>query len=216
MMDTVKILGSVQIAASSMGDHMSTLVIDGHPNPDSLCAALASAYVEGNPSARLLALRDVSFDPHMRWGYTRRMEMEPELEAARQAIRDASHVVFVSPVWWRSVPALLKGFVDRALLPQQDYRYNERGLPEGLLKGRSARVILTSDTPLALQPLLPGTALRSFTHGTLGLCGFKPVRVTRFAPVKDSTPEQRAAWLERTRALGAREHERLARATVAA
>ncbi len=176
----------------------ATLVIDGHPNPDSLCAALARTYADNATDARLLAVRDLDFDVHMRYGYTRHMPMEPDLADARAAIREAQHIVIVTPVWWRSVPALLKGFLDRALLPREDYRYTERGLPEGLLAGRTARVVVTSDTPRILQRLLPDTRLRSLTHGTLRFCGIGPVRVTRFATVKNSTPEVRARWLAET------------------
>ena len=102
---------------------MSALVIDAHPNPDSLISALAAAYASAHDDARLLALRDLEFDVHMRYGYTKRMQIEPDLADARQAIRDADHIVIATPVWWRSVPALLKGGLDRALLPQEDYRY---------------------------------------------------------------------------------------------
>lgn len=172
------------------------LVIDGHPNPDSLCAAIARTYAENSTDARLVAVRDLAFDVHMRHGYTRRMPIEPDLADARDAIRDARHLVVVTPVWWRSTPAVLKGFLDRALLPQEDYRYTKRGLPEGLLGGRSARVFITSDTPHFLQPVMPDTRLRSLTRGTLAFCGFSPVRATRFAPVKGSTAQQRAGWLE--------------------
>lgn len=172
------------------------LVIDGHPNPDSLCASIARTYAEKATDARLLAVRDLDFDVHMRHGYVRRMPIEPDLADARGAIREARHLVVVTPVWWRSTPAMLKGFLDRALLPQEDYRYTDRGLPEGLLKGRGARVFITSDTPHYLQPVLPDTRLRSLTRGTLAFCGFSPVRTTRFAPVKASTPERRAEWLE--------------------
>lgn len=187
----------------------TTLVIDGHPNAGSLCAALATAYAGAHEDARLLALRDLDFDVHMRFGYTQRMPIEPDLAGARQAVRDARHVVVVTPVWWRSVPALLKGFLDRALLPQEDYRYTDKGLPEGLLKGRTGRIIATADTPVVLQPLMPDTRLRSLSHGTLRLCGISPVEVTRFAPVNKSTPAKRQAWLREVERLGARDAARL-------
>lgn len=48
----------------------STLVLDAHPNPGSLCAALAERYAGAHPDARLLRLRDLDFDPHLRHGYT--------------------------------------------------------------------------------------------------------------------------------------------------
>ena len=174
-----------------------TLVLDAHPNPASLCAALAETYAGAHPAARLIALRDLDFDLHMRHGYTRRMEIEPDLAAARAAVREAAHLVVVTPVWWRSVPALLKGFFDRALLPQEEYRYRDNGFPQGLLAGRTARVVATADTPAALSWLLPDTRLRTLRRGTLGFCGIKPRRFDYLAPVSHSTPEQRQAWLER-------------------
>ncbi|WP_150462350.1 NAD(P)H-dependent oxidoreductase [Nesterenkonia ebinurensis] len=189
---------------------MSTvLVIDGHPNPDSLSAAIARAYADHCADARLLAVRDMDFDVHMRFGYTQRMPTEPDLADARRAIRAAQHLVITTPVWWRSTPAMLKGFLDRALLPKEDYRYTKRGLPEGLLTGRSARVFITADTPRVLQGMMPDSRLRSLTRGTLGFCGFKPVRVTRFAPVKGSTAQRRDEWLATVRHLAGEDAARL-------
>jgi NAD(P)H dehydrogenase (quinone) len=173
----------------------TTLVLDAHPNPESLTAAIAQTYASHAADARLLPLRDLQFDLHMRYGYRGRMPIEPDLAEARAAIRAAEHLVIATPVWWRSTPALLKGFLDRALLPREDYRYSKRGIPEGLLGGRSARVFATSDTPALLQPIMPDTRLRSLSRGTLGFCGFSPVRVTRFAPVKTTSPERREDWL---------------------
>lgn len=182
----------------------TSLIIDAHPNPESLTAGIARTYATHATDARLISLRDLQFDLHMRHGYRQRMPIEPDLADARAAIRAAEHLVIATPVWWRSTPALLKGFLDRALLPHEEYQYSKRGLPEGLLGGRTARVFATSDTPRALQPLMPDTRLRSLTHGTLRFCGIAPVRVTRFAPVKSSSPQQRTEWL--------RTVERLARA----
>lgn len=191
---------------------MPALVIDAHPNPDSLVAALATAYAEGHGDARVIRLRDLDFDVHMRFGYTQRMPIEPDLAEARRAIRDADHLVIVTPVWWRSVPALLKGFLDRALLPQQDYRY-KGNLPEGLLTGRTGRIIATSDTPALLARVLPDTRLDSLRSGTLGLCGIKPVRMRRLGPVRTSSQEQRESWLRLVAADGAKDAARAPRRT---
>lgn len=50
------------------------LVIDGHPDVGSYCAALAHAYVEGAGASghevRLLRLRDMRFDPVLHGGFT--------------------------------------------------------------------------------------------------------------------------------------------------
>ena len=115
---------------------MSALVIDGHPDARSLTAALAQRYADGHGDARVLALRDLDFDPSLRYGYRERMTLEPDLIDAKAALQTADTVVVATPLWWGSVPALLKGFFDRALLPQQEYRYTKHGLVDGLLPAR--------------------------------------------------------------------------------
>lgn len=174
---------------------MPTLVIDGHPNPGSLCAALAANYAEAHGDATVLAVRDLAFDPNLRLGYTRRQDLEPDLERAWEQILAADHLVIVAPVWWGSVPALLKGFFDRLLLPRRAYRTKDNGLPEGLLAGRSGRVMVTTDSPWWYLPLVGDTTVKQLRTTTLRFCGVKPVAVNRFGRVKDSTVEQRRRWL---------------------
>ncbi|MFB2583395.1 NAD(P)H-dependent oxidoreductase [Herbiconiux liukaitaii] len=187
---------------------MPTLVIDGHPNPDSLCAALAARYAAEHGDATVLALRDLDFERDMRFGYTRRQELEPDLEQAWQQLVAADHVVVVTPIWWGSVPSLLKGFFDRVLLPQRAYRTKPNGFPEGMLGGRTGRVIVTTDSPLWYLPLVGDTTVRHVRTTTLKFCGITPVRATRLGPVKGSTPEQRAGWLAKVARLGASDRRR--------
>ncbi|WP_144721457.1 NAD(P)H-dependent oxidoreductase [Agrococcus jejuensis] len=176
---------------------MRTLVIDGHPDPDSLSAALAARYAAESDDARLLVVRDLDFDLVLRRGYRSDQPFEPDLADALQAIRDAEHVVVVTPVWWGSVPALLKGFLDRVLLYGEAFRYTERGLPVGLLAGRTGRLVVTSDSPRWYLPLVGDTTVRHLRTTTLRFCGIRPVRLTRVAGVRSSTSEQRQRWLDR-------------------
>ena len=99
--------------------HGGILVIDGHPDPESYCAALSSAYLEGAKERKIdiLRIRDLKFDPNLQFGYRKRTELEPDLIMCQELIRNASHLVWVYPVWWGSVPAILKGFLDRVLVP---------------------------------------------------------------------------------------------------
>lgn len=187
---------------------MSTLVIDGHPNPDSLCAALAVAYADAHGDATVLAVRDLAFDPNLRLGYTHRQELEPGLEFAWQQILAADHLVVVAPVWWGSVPALLKGFFDRVLLPRRAYRTKDNGLPEGLLTGRSGRVIVTTDSPWWYLPLVGDTTVKQLRTTTLRFCGIRSVAANRFGPVKGSSDAQRQAWIAKVARLGSADASR--------
>ncbi len=189
------------------------LIIDGHPNPDSLCAALAARYVqaaqEAGAQVQLLAIRDLAFDPVLHLGYRQRQRLEPDLIQAQAAILACKHLTLVTPVWWGSMPALLKGFLDRTLERGWAFRYAENGLPQGLLRGRSAHLVVTTDSPLWYLRWIQGDpTVRALVRSTLRFCGFAPVGLTRFGPVHHSTPQVRDRWLAQMSKLSG-EHARL-------
>lgn len=183
----------------------TALVIDGHPDALSLTAALARRYADEHGDARLLALRDLRFDPSLRFGYRERMELEPDLVDAKRALREAQTVVVATPLWWGSVPAILKGFFDRALLPQQEYRYSALGLPEGLLPARNGRLMLLADTPWYAAPFTGLPAQTQVARNTMRLCGIRSVRTHRMLGVKDASPERIDSWFDRAADLGRRD-----------
>lgn len=200
---------------------MSTLVIDGHPNPDSLCAALVRGYLTGNPAADHLAVRDLHFDPSLARGLHGPDDVEPDLADARLRILAASHVVVVTPTWWSSMPAILKGFFDRVFARHWAYRYNplppalgrlgiRGGVPERLLAGRTGRLLITSDTPEWMLRLTGDHPSKVIAKHILGFSGIKPVRVTRFGGVHWSDEATRAGWLEKAEALGRKDASRRA------
>ncbi len=184
------------------------LVILGHPRKDSFCGALANAYADGasakGKDVRFIALIDLDFDPVLRKGYREDADaLEPDLVRAREAITWCEHLTIVYPTWWGSTPALLKGFFDRAFLPGFAFRFRESQLWDGLLKGRSGRIMVTMDAP----PLLDRTEFssssrRSVAKATLGFCGVKPVHVSVFGSVKMSDAARRERWIAEARRKG--------------
>ena len=183
----------------------SALIIDGHPDARSLTAELARRYAAAHGDARILALRDLDFDPSLRFGYRERMELEPDLVDAKRALAEAQTVSVFTPLWWGSVPALLKGFFDRALLPQQEYRYSKLGFPQGLLTAANGRLFLLADTPWFLTPFTGLPAQTHVARGTMRFCGIRSVRTHRMLGVKDASPERIASWLSRAEELGRRD-----------
>lgn len=182
------------------------LLIQGHPAPDSFCQALASRYASAAVAAghelRELTLARLAFDPLLHQGYRGEQPLEADLLAAQADILWAEHLVFVYPIWWGSVPALLKGFLDRVLLPGFAFRYHKgKAFPEGLLKGRSADLLVSMDTPpwyfrwFYRQP-----GIWQMKTTTLEFCGVRPVRVLRCGPLIGSTPVRCARWLAQAEA----------------
>ena len=87
----------------------------------------------------------------------------------------------------------------------------KNGSPEGLLAGRTGRVIVTADSPPWYLRLVGDTTVRHVRDRTLAFCGIKPVHTTRFGPVKNSTLEKREGWLAKSASLGETDAARLAR-----
>lgn len=189
---------------------MNILVIIGHPDPESYCSALAHAYMEGAKGKatqiRTIDLSQISFDPNLKYGYRKRTELEDDLKEAQDLIRWADHLVIVYPTWWGTMPAILKGFFDRVLLPGFAYKYRE-GSPlwDKLLTGKTAHVMVTMDTPSWYNRLIYWQAGHLvMKRNILKFCGIKPVRVTEISGVNAAAEEKRRKWLEKVKQLGER------------
>ncbi|WP_066331184.1 NAD(P)H-dependent oxidoreductase [Azohydromonas lata] len=183
------------------------LVIAAHAPTGCYGAALAEAYVGHaryfGHQVRVLNLNMLQFDPVLHGGYRSVQPLEPDLAMAQEALRWAEHLTFIYPIWWGSVPAVLKGFLDRVLLPGFAFEYQPGNhFPEKLLKGRSAHIVATMDTPpwyFRWLYLAPG--LRQLKRNTLEFCGVRPVRTLALGPVLGSSSPRRARWLEKVRDL---------------
>ena len=185
------------------------LVILGQPQRHSYGGALMQAYSEGARAAgaevKELYLGDLKFDPLATTSLAHLAELEPDLALAQEAIKWTDHLVFVYPIWWGTIPALLKGFIERVFLPGFAVNFRKNSpLWDKLLTGRSARLIVTLNTPSWIYRWHFGRPGHNTMKKTiLQFCGIKPVRITEVGPMKNSSEAKRKKWLEQVRALGA-------------
>ncbi|MBF6032402.1 NAD(P)H-dependent oxidoreductase [Pseudomonas sp. P155] len=185
------------------------LLILGHPSGASFCAALAERYVQSAIDAghevRQLRLGELDFDPVLREGYRQIQALEEALSVAQSDILWAEHLTLVYPIWWGGIPALLKGFFDRVFLPGFAFKYRKgKAFPDKLLKGRTAHLLVTMDTPPWYYRWfyrMPG--LHQVRKTTLEFCGIKPLRTLTFGPVLGSSDHQRKTWLRQAQAIAA-------------
>ncbi len=187
------------------------LIINAHPDAESFGNAIADAYEKGvkkmGAKSQRLNLRELNFSLNLEYGYRKRTDLEPDLIKAQDAISFANHLVFIYPTWWGTFPAILKGFIDRTFLPGFAFKYREdSSLPRKLLKGKSARLITTMDTPAWFYRIFYyNVGHRAMKKSTLGFTGIKPVKITSFQPIKDSTPKKRKNWLQNLQKIGQRD-----------
>ncbi|ENM5923943.1 NAD(P)H-dependent oxidoreductase, partial [Vibrio mimicus] len=117
-------------------------MILGHPNTGSFCDALFNSYIKGaelrGANIRTIKLSELSFDPVLWKGYREIQELEPDLIKAQQDIQWAEHIAFIYPIWWGSIPSLMKGFID---IPGFAFKYRENSqLWDKLLSNRTAQL----------------------------------------------------------------------------
>jgi NAD(P)H dehydrogenase (quinone) len=115
----------------------------------------------------------------------------PEIQAEMDKLRRCDLLLLQFPLWWHSVPAILKGWIDRVLAVGFAYG----GAKE--LAGKRALVSLTSGTPNHLWdgttlPTLEST-LSHLLRGTLAFCGMEVYEPFMIGSAKHIGPEERAA-----------------------
>ena len=159
---------------------------------------------EWNTKVRDVYLPGLDCNPVLNAGYESRLQLEDSLCTFKQKLEQEDHVVMVYPVWWGSVPAGLKGLLDRMFLPGFAFKYEKDDLfPKRLLKGRSARLIITMDTPVWYYKLIYGApATKMMKKTVLEFCGFSPVKVTEFGSVIKSSEHRRRKWITEVEKLG--------------
>jgi putative NADPH-quinone reductase len=184
------------------------LVINGNPDKESYNYALSEAYLKGarktDSNLSQINISDLNFNPNLAFGYRKRSALEPDLLEAIEKTKKADHLVWVFPMWWYGYPALMKGFIDRTFLPGITFEtIPGKALPRQLLKGKTARIIITADTPKWYNYLfMKSPAINQFKKGTLEFCGVSPVKVTYISPIKSSTKDNFEKCLEKIFLLG--------------
>ncbi len=184
-------------------------VLDASPYKSVFGTDLAKIYAqearEAGHTVRLVHLRSLSFDPVLKNGYKSIQELEPDLIEQQQNLEWCDHWVIVTPVWWESVPAKLKGLFDRILLPGFAFNMHmDRFIPgwEKRLSGRSARVIYTQTIPQWYSYWVRKDSFyQGLKHGVLAFVGFHPIQRTVFN-VQNIDDTKKESYFSTVRRLG--------------
>lgn len=185
-------------------------IVQGHPDPQGghLCHALAEAYASGVREARhelrIIDVAQLDF-PLLRSQHAWTSEpLPPALVPAQDAIRWGDHLVFFFPLWLGGMPALLKGFLEQ--IAREGFAFaKDSSNPMGkkLLKGRSARVVVTMGMPATVyRYYFRAHSLKALERNILGFVGIAPIHETLIGLVDNLDDRAKAKWFERLRELG--------------
>lgn len=191
---------------------MRALVVYCHPAPQSYTAAVRDLVLARLASAgaevRLHDLYAEGFDPvltRLAWeGYLDHPANADPVTREVADLRWCDTLIFIYPTWWYGLPAMLKGWLDRAMLPQVAFLMPDaqnRTIRPGLRHITRLGVFTTCGASRWLTLIVGAPGKRTLTRGI----GFlmHPRRRSVFAAhylMDSSTAESRAAHLARVEA----------------
>ncbi|XBP67567.1 NAD(P)H-dependent oxidoreductase [Bacillus velezensis] len=180
---------------------MKTVIVYANPDENSFNAALvkyvAMALKDSGQSYTVIDLYADQFDPVLKYGGEKKrsdMNRDAETKKYRKLMKEADHLIFIYPLWWGGVPAIMKGFFDRVLVAGEAYTY-ENGRVKGLLRAETAQVFYTADSPgWYLKWFRKNSDWITLKKSILQFCGIQKAERNLFSVVRTSTPELREKW----------------------
>lgn len=136
---------------------MNHLIVVAHPSETSFTMSLARNYVVElerlGHSQHTHDLYRMGFDPILSAQELAPVSTEHPARAdvvkAQNDIRSADVLTVIYPLWWMSMPAMMKGYIDRVFARGFAYDSHD-GIVRGLLSGKRAVLITVSGAPLPL------------------------------------------------------------------
>ncbi|WP_034528223.1 NAD(P)H-dependent oxidoreductase [Bifidobacterium stellenboschense] len=130
----------------------TALIITANPEHHSLTNATGKAFAEGfhahGGETRILDLYDAGFNPVYtsadRAHYLGKADMPKDVAAIQARLAQADVIALVFPIYWYTMPAMVKGLFDRVIC--RGFAYNADGTP-GALAGKTVRVIMLTGGP---------------------------------------------------------------------
>lgn len=180
---------------------MHALIVTSHPEYKSLTNSIAFKIGEGlsQSGSHTFEIADLAaegFDPRFSQAdiasHKRRAETPPDVAAEQARIDRADSLVLVFPVYWWSMPGLLKGWIDRVFSNGWAYDDNFEGkLSKKLghlqihlvgIGGADARTYEKHGYDIAME--------RQIDHGIFDYCGARVISSTRLLEADSRDPLQ--------------------------
>ncbi|MEM9060900.1 MAG: NAD(P)H-dependent oxidoreductase [Pseudomonadota bacterium] len=188
---------------------MRVLIVYCHPNPESYTAAVRDAVRARADAAgaevRTLDLYGEGFDPLLSLAEFKTYENVTDnilgVSNHVEAIRWCDTLIFVYPTWWYAHPAMLKGWLDRVLLPGVAFDMPDGGdIVPTLTHITRLGVFTTCGASWWLTRFIGFPGRRVILRGIRILCA-KRCRTAFVAHylMDSSTPETRERHLEKVR-----------------
>ncbi|RMH80373.1 MAG: flavodoxin family protein [Acidobacteria bacterium] len=180
------------------------LIVYAHPNPKSFNHAIKDRVrqvLESKGHVEVRDLYELSFNPILS---SRDFEtllsggVPLDIALEQDYIKKSELLVFVYPIWWTGMPAILKGYIDRVF--SYGFAYAERdGQLVGLLTDKKVIIINTlGASELDYVPSGMEECLKKTTDlGVFNFCGMQVLKHIFLYSVPTVSHEERVNMLDR-------------------
>jgi len=184
---------------------MKNLIIFSHPHLYSYTFAIvnkvSNILKEKNEEVKIVDLYMKNFNPVLSEKeliLANKGESLPEIKIYQKKIVDSNRIIFVYPIWWSQMPAMMKGFIDRVFTKGFAYTINDDGSPNGLLSDKKVVAIspLGTSRENAEKEGLDISLKQTLVNSVYGFCGMKVEHHIMIYSVTSSSEFERKNWLE--------------------
>lgn len=182
---------------------MKTLIITAAPNSTSFTHQIANSYAKWleNKWAKfeIIDLYDEKFSQKfLKFENTNDRWEDSVRNLFQQKMTEADEYIFVFPVWWWWVPAIMKNFFDSNLTYWFAYKFSEKW-QEKLLSDKTAKVFCTCWAPgfvYKIPFILWFTIKAIFKNAIFWFCGIKLNWFEIFGKMREMKDEKRKEILK--------------------
>lgn len=121
----------------------------------------------------------------------------------QEKIKNADELVFVFPLWWGGMPAILKNFFDTVFASGFAFQFID-GKPKGLLAKKTAKVLITCDAPRWMYFFMGFPLKNIIKRFILGFCGIKTDAVKMWGKISFRSEKEKKQILEEVTSIALR------------
>jgi len=184
---------------------MKTVIVYAHPYNRSYNHAIfeniTRALEENQEEFEAIDLVADNFNPVMTSedlrGYNKGIANDELINEYQQKLNSADKLIFIFPIWWGGMPAIVKGFIDKVFL--KDFAYKvESGKVIGLLSFLKKTFVITtsSKTSNVLKNSWGDPIGTTLAKSTFDMVGIKNFRWINFDNISKSSEEERKTFLK--------------------
>lgn len=178
---------------------MKTTIVYAHPWGESFNKAVLDEIMKASPECCLIDLYEDGFNPVMSQEdlalYSEGKSTDAHVEKYNKILDDTNRIIFIFPIWWYDMPAIMRGFLDKVMLKNSAYYSDETGL-HPIRDIKETFIFTTSSTSTDNLIHKFGDPVNgTIIEATFKAIGFHNVKWTNLGGIDGLTDQQREDYL---------------------